>query len=63
MSQSEGLIGLPLRARMHRRGEEMTTIIIYESDGEDIPSETEAYYEAVACQEEIYLEETEENCD
>lgn len=38
----------------------MTTIIIYQSDDQDIPAETEAYYEALAVQEEIYLEETEE---
>jgi hypothetical protein len=38
----------------------MTTMFIYESNGENIPTDTEAYYEAVASQEEIYLEETEE---
>jgi hypothetical protein len=38
----------------------MTTMFIYERNGENIPTETEAYYEAVASQEEIYLEETEE---
>jgi hypothetical protein len=37
----------------------MTTMFIYESNDENIPTDTEAYYEAVACQEEIYLEETE----
>jgi hypothetical protein len=34
-------------------------MIIYESD-ENIPTDTEAYCEAVASQEEIYIEETEE---
>jgi hypothetical protein len=38
----------------------MTTMFIYEGNGENIPTETEAYYETVASQEEIYLEETEE---
>jgi hypothetical protein len=33
---------------------------IYKSNDESIPTDTEAYYEAVASQEEIYLEETEE---
>ena len=33
---------------------------IYKSNDEKIPTDTEAYYEAVASQEEIYLEETEE---
>ncbi len=35
-------------------------MFIYESNDENIPTDTEAYYEAVASQEEIYLEETEE---
>ena len=35
-------------------------MFIYESNAENIPTDTEAYYEAVASQEEIYLEETEE---
>ena len=39
-------------------------MFIYESNAEsndkNIPTDTEAYYEAVACQEEICLEETEE---
>ena len=35
-------------------------MFIYESNDENIPTDTEAYYEAVACQEEIYLEESEE---
>ena len=35
-------------------------MFIYESNSENIPTDTEAYYEAVASQEEIYLEETEE---
>jgi hypothetical protein len=30
------------------------------SNGKNIPNDTDAYYEAVASQEEIYLEETEE---
>jgi hypothetical protein len=38
----------------------MTTMVIFESNDEDFPTDTEAYYEAVASQEEIYLEETEE---
>jgi hypothetical protein len=33
---------------------------IYKSSDESIPRDTEAYYEAVASQEEIYLEEVEE---
>jgi hypothetical protein len=33
---------------------------IYKSNDESIPTDTEAYYEAVASQEEIYLEEVEE---
>jgi hypothetical protein len=34
---------------------------IYKNDiGENIPTDAEAYYERVACQEEIYLEEAEE---
>jgi hypothetical protein len=36
------------------------TLFIYESDDENIPTNTEAYYETVASREEIYLEETEE---
>ena len=35
-------------------------MFIYESNGENISNDTDAYYEAVASQEEIYLEETEE---
>jgi hypothetical protein len=38
----------------------MTAMFICDSNGENIPTDTEAYYEAVASQEEIYLEETEE---
>jgi hypothetical protein len=38
----------------------MTTMFIYEGNDGNIPTDTEAYYEAVASQEEIYLEETEE---
>jgi hypothetical protein len=38
----------------------MTTIFIYESNDENLPTDTEACYEVVASQEEIYLEETEE---
>lgn len=38
----------------------MTTIFIYESNDENIPTDTETCYEEVASQEEIYLEETEE---
>ena len=33
---------------------------IYESSDRSIPPDTETYYETVASQEEIYLEETEE---
>ena len=33
---------------------------LYKNDDENIPADTEAYYEAAACQEEIYLEEVEE---
>jgi len=35
-------------------------MLIYESNDLNIRSNTEAYYEAVASQEELYLEETEE---
>ena len=35
-------------------------MFIYERKDEDISADTEAYYEVVASQEEIYLEETEE---
>lgn len=35
-------------------------MFIYESNDENITTDTEACYEAVARQEEIYLEETEE---
>jgi hypothetical protein len=37
----------------------MTTMFICESNGDNIPTDTEAYYEAIASQEEIYLEEEE----
>ena len=40
--------------------EEITTMFIYESNEYNIPNDTEARYEAVASQEEISLEETEE---
>ena len=33
----------------------------HESSDKDIPTGSEAYYEAVASQEEIYLEEAEED--
>jgi len=33
---------------------------LYKNDEENIPADNEAYYEAAACQEEIYLEEVEE---
>jgi hypothetical protein len=33
---------------------------IYKNDGENVLTDPEAYYEMVASQEEIYLEETEE---
>jgi hypothetical protein len=39
---------------------EMTTMFIHESNEENIPNRSEAYFEEVASQEEIYLEETEE---
>jgi hypothetical protein len=35
-------------------------MFIYETSDEDISTNTEAYYETLASQEEIYLEETEE---
>jgi len=36
-------------------------MLIYKNDiGENIPADTEACYETVACQEELYREETEE---
>jgi hypothetical protein len=38
----------------------MATMFPYENNDENIPTNTEAYYEAVASQEEIYLEEVEE---
>jgi hypothetical protein len=38
----------------------MTTMFIYESNDKKISNDTDAYYEAVASQEEIYLEETQE---
>jgi hypothetical protein len=38
----------------------MVTMFNYESNDENIPTGTEAYYEAVASQEEIYLERTKE---
>jgi len=33
---------------------------LYKSTEENIPTHTEAYYEELASQEELYLEETEE---
>jgi hypothetical protein len=33
---------------------------IYQSNDENIPTQTEAYYEEIASQEEVYLEEREE---
>jgi hypothetical protein len=54
-------IGHELRSNVSKAfREEMTTMLIYEVDGTNQPDDTEAYYEAVASQEEIYLEETEE---
>jgi hypothetical protein len=38
----------------------MTTMPVDESSEENIPNDSDAYYEAVASQEEIYLEEVEE---
>jgi hypothetical protein len=38
----------------------MTSMFIYETNDEDISTNTEAYYETLASQEEIYLEEREE---
>jgi hypothetical protein len=35
----------------------MTTMPVDESSEENIPNDSDAYYEAVASQEEIYLEE------
>ena len=39
----------------------MTTGPINKSKDESLPTHTEAYYEELASQEEIYLEEVEEN--
>lgn len=66
LSQIEAGIGLALRSRIPRlrcttgMKREMTTTSIYKSNDEEIPTDTGAYYEAVASQEEIYLEETDE---
>jgi hypothetical protein len=39
----------------------MRAMPIFKNDiGENIPTDNDAYYETVACQEELYLEETEE---
>jgi hypothetical protein len=38
----------------------MTTMSIYKSNDESMPTDTKAYYETVASQKEIYLEEREE---
>jgi hypothetical protein len=51
-------IAPPTKVQMLRA--EMTTMFLYERNDENIPTDAEAYYEAVASQEEIYLEETEE---
>jgi hypothetical protein len=37
------------------------TMSIYKRNDETIPTDTDAYYETVACQEEIYLEVEEED--
>jgi hypothetical protein len=42
----------------HERG--TTTIFIYQRIDERLPTDTDAYYEAIASQEEIYLEEVEQ---
>jgi hypothetical protein len=43
-------------AAMHHCHErEITTMSIYKRNEESIPRDTDAYYEAVASQEEIYL--------
>lgn len=34
---------------------------LYDSRDRDIPADTDAYYEVIASQEEVYLEETEED--
>ena len=39
----------------------MTTSPTGNAKDESLPTETEAYYEGLASQEEIYLEEVEEN--
>jgi hypothetical protein len=39
----------------------MTTMSINKSNDETIPTDTDAYYETIACKEEIYLEEEEED--
>ena len=51
-------IAPPTKVQMLRA--EMTTMFLYERNDENLPTDAEAYYEAVASQEEIYLEETEE---
>jgi hypothetical protein len=51
-------IAPPTKAQMLRG--EMTTMFLYQRNDENIPTDTEACYEAVASQEEISLEETEE---
>jgi hypothetical protein len=48
----------PTKVQMLRG--EMTTMFLYQRNDENIPTDREACYEAVASQEEIYLEETEE---
>ena len=46
------------RTRQLKR--EVTAMCPYDSCDRNIPIDTDAYYEAIASQEEIYLEETEE---
>jgi hypothetical protein len=45
---------------MRARKGEMTAMCTYEGNDKNISIGTDAYYEKQACQEEIYLEETEE---
>ena len=59
MSCFEMQISLAAMHHFHER--EMTTMSIYEGNDETISTDTEAGYEAVASQEEIYLEVEEED--
>lgn len=55
------LIGLPIFSEVNEvLRKEITTMFIYESNEKNILNRSEAYYEDVASQEEVYLEEVEE---